>query len=477
MKKLDQYILKQFLLPFSATFFVVLFLLVMQFLWASVKEIAGKGLDIFIIIELLFYVAITLVTLAVPLAVLLSSIMSFGNFGEKYELAAIKASGIPISRVFRPLIILMIFLSIGMYFFSEYIFPYANYKRLNLQSNMIRKHASLKLRPGVFDTSIPGYYMRIKNKVKKGDIEILHDVFIQNYSDFNEDQQTLIAKQGKLLPSANPNFLILELEDGVSYKDEIKGKGNSALEKQPTNFTEFSKMVRYIDISSMVSFNKDSVLRDDHYLMLNSRQLYRNIDSLKALKEKELDNQSKTNYSKINSAENKEIIDSLLVNKEIKITSLFQGIEKSKIDILNSAIGRSKNNYQQFIGQDKRINYREKLIGKHQITLYKKLSTAIACLVLFFIGAPLGSIVRKGGLGLPFVIAVVIFVIYHIIGITGENLVTRGRLDAFIGTWLSSIILLPFGIYLTYKATMDSPLFDLNLYLYSIQSIFRKGKN
>ena len=446
----------------------------MQFFWRYVKDIAGKGLDVFTIIELLFYASMTLIPFGVPLAVLLSSIMSFGDFGEKYELAAIKASGIPISRAFRPLIVFMIFLSIGMYFFSEYILPHANYKMLNLQSNMIRKHATLQLRPGVFDTAIPGYYMRIKNKDKKGDIEILHDVFIQNSSDFNKDQQTLVAKQGKLLPSPNPNFLILELEHGVSYKDDIENKSRMELERQPMNSMKFSKMTQYIDISYIANFKKDSVLSSDHYLMLNSGQLSRNIDSLKTLKKKNLDSQTKNNYSRINPAEKKELLDSLLVNKKSEITSLFQGMEKYKIEILNAAVAQSQSDYDQLVHQNKLINWREKQIGKHQITLHKKLSAAIACLVLFFIGAPLGSIVRKGGLGLPFVIAILIFVIYYVLGITGESMVTRGRLDPFTGTWLSSIILLPFGIYLTYKATMDSPLFDANRYLDGVRSIFRK---
>ena len=474
MKKLDQYVLKQFLLPFLATFFVVLFLLVMQFFWRYVKEIAGKGLDVFTIIELLFYASMSLVPFGVPLAVLLSSIMSFGNFGEKYELAAIKASGIPVSRVFRPLIVFMIFLSIGMYFFSEYVLPHANYKMLNLQSNMIRKQATIQLRPGVFDTAIPGYYMRIKEKVKKGDIEILYDVFIQNSSNFNKDQQTLVAEQGKLLPSSNPNFLILELENGVSYKDDIENKSAMDLQRQPMNFTKFSKMTHYIDISSITNFKKDSVLSSDHYLMLNSSQLVQNIDSLKDLKKKNLESQTKRNYSMINPAREKELLDSLLVNKNTEIMSVFQGVKKHELEILKTAIAQSKYNYEQLVNQNKLFNWREKQIGKHRITLYKKLSTAIACLVLFFIGAPLGSIVRKGGLGLPFVIAIIIFVIYYVLGITGESLTTRGRLNAFTGTWLSSIVLLPFGIYLTYKATMDSPLFDANSYLESIRAVFRK---
>ncbi|MEH0008424.1 MAG: LptF/LptG family permease [Flavobacteriales bacterium] len=473
MKKLDRYILKQFLGPFLITFFVVIFLLDMLSLFAYIKDFAGKGLDMLSMLELLGYVSLSMVPMAMPLAILLSCITTFGNLGEKYELAALKASGISLACVFRSLIVVVVLLSLGMHFYMENAYPKINFHLLNMKANMVRKNAAVQFRPGVFDNSIPGYYIRVTRK-SGPENNILHDVFIQKPGSFYENQETIIAKGGKILNSPSPDYLIMELVDGKLYRDEIEGKAAVESAKQPMSVTAFHKLIQYIDISSITQVDLNKTISSEHHKMLNSRKLRAFSDSFSTLKSSKIAAYTKSALRHAIPVKNPVQIDSL-VRENRKPTKSFSGVWVDDPTIgqrlITQAITDAQRDLKTQKQQYKWLKWRTKEISRFDIELQQKWSFSCACLILFFIGAPLGSIIRKGGFGMPFLAATIIFVTYYILYLTGENMATRGRWSAFWGAWLSSIVLFPLGVYLTYKATVDSSLFDIDSYLNPIKRL------
>ncbi len=466
MKKLDQYILKQFIGPFLATFFVVVFLLDMLSLFTYIKDFAGKGLDSLSMLELLGYVSLSMVPMATPLAILLSAIMAFGNLGEKYELTALKASGISLIRVFRSLIAIVSLLSLGMHLYMENAYPKINFHLLNMKANMVRKNAAVQFRPGVFDNSIPGYYIRVAKK-SGPDNNILHDVFIQRTGGFQEDQETIVAKRGKILGSPSPDYLIMELTDGELYRDEIQGKTMAERERQPMSATSFHKLTQYIDISSITRVDLDKTISSSHHKMLNSENLRTFSDSLSTLKSNRVARYAKNTLRHAVPVKNPSQIDSPTRDSPQpahSFSSLLTNNPTADQGLIAQAITDVQGDLKTQKQQREWLEWRTKEIGRLNIELQQKWSFSCACFILFFVGAPLGSIIRKGGFGLPFLSAVIIFVTYYILYLTGENMTTRGRWNAFWGAWLNSVVLFPLGVFLTYKAVIDSSLFDLDAY-------------
>ena len=475
IKKLYKLILRSYLGPFVLTFFIALFILVMQFLWKYIDDLVGKGLQWNVIGELLFYASTTFVPLALPLAILLSSLMTFGNLGERYELVAMKSAGISLRKAMKPLIVLSVFISIFAFFFSNNILPVTNLKFKSILYDVRQQKLALNIRPGIFYNGIDGYVMRVGKKDKDG--VTIRNVIIYDHSSRMGNTNVTQADWGRMEQSDDGSILELTLYDGFNFDEKT---GRKYDHNRPMQRTYFGEQYRRFDLSEFKMMRTNEELFKNHYQMLNLKQLEISEDSLK----REMDNRA--------AGLERAIELSYFYNKQLDSTryaSLPDTIEvlapviafdsMSKADLtsiydlaLNSA--RNTRNNVEFNKSDH--ENRMILLRKHQVEWHRKFTLSIACLVLFFIGAPLGAIIRKGGLGLPLIISVVFFVIYHVISMTGEKSVKAGQMAPIVGMWLSSAILLPLGVFLTYKATTDSPLLDTESWQRFIQRFFKRRK-
>ncbi len=470
MKKLDKLILKSFIGPFIATFFIAFFVLMMQTLWKYIDDLVGKGLDFVTIITFIWYASASLLTLAMPIAILISSIMTFGNLGESFELVAIKSSGISLLRFMRPLIWVSIFLCGVAFVFSNYVIPYANLKFITLYSDIYVKKPAFDLKEGVFFTYIPNYAIKVGKKESDG--KTIHNVLIFEQNNSIQDN-CIIAEKGKMEVSEDGKYLEFNLENGYRYQE----RGNmmdSATEFTRLGFKNFKKLFDLTVLQKQQT--NDSVFRNN-FKMLSARQLNKNIDSLTNTEnvivadlEKKINQE--LNYSNLPESIWKKTTnkaDTIPYNKLIPQLSIFKVNHFALSKINDLKISTQQNSIEkESIEND---------IMFHKIEWHRKYSLSLACLVLFFIGAPLGSIIRKGGMGMPLVVAIIFFLIFHLLNMFGEKFVKESIANPFVGMWLSVIALTPIGIFLTYKAMHDSQLFNKEYYIrfaHKIQSIYRK---
>ncbi|GAB1404101.1 LptF/LptG family permease [Lentimicrobium sp.] len=475
MKKLYHLILRSYLGPLILTFFIALFILVMQFLWKYIDDLVGKGLQWQMVAELLFYASATFVPLALPLAILLSSLMTFGNLGERYELVAIKSAGISLRTAMKPLIILSVFISIFAFFFSNNVLPLANLKFKSILYDVRQQKLAINIREGIFYDGIEGYVMRVGKKEDDG--ETIRDVMIYDHSSRMGNSNVTHADWGTMKQSADGEVLELTLYDGYNYDEKMDSRNAMG---RPFQRTFFAEQYRRFDLSDFKMLRTNEDLFRNHYQMLNLEQLKLAGDSLR--------NNLKDHYLSIkqtvaNSFPFNQKLDSTAITlKSISSGDKFHNPALDSLDknqrlkAYESALTNARNIRSNVEFSKADIDARLLLIRKHEVEYHRKFTLSIACLVLFFIGAPLGAIIRKGGLGLPLVISVVFFVIYHVISMTGEKSVRAGQLDAFPGMWLSSIILLPLGIFLTVKATSDSPVFDPDVWKRLVTGKFLQKK-
>jgi len=474
LKIFDKYILKSFLEPFLATFFVVLFVLVMQSLWLAFDEIAGKGISLFFILKFLGYLALMLTPTALPIGILLSSIMALGNLSENYEMAAIKSAGISLKRVIRPLIILTLFISALNFVFLNNIYPWATLKQKNLYLNMKKKKPALALVPGAFNTEIPGYSIKFEEKYGEEE-NLLKNVQIADLSAAKGKIKVITAEKGIISTEEGSKYMTLTLENGNYYEEHIK---KSMLPKErakmPASNATFETYIINIDISS---FNDEDSLDGEkikeHQGMLSIVQL----DSISKAKKVTYDQyiytraqyfyniiEAKKLYKYHDSLIDKKLNPDILENFNTKNKSI---VLSESLQLLKRTIDRKKNQKKSFKDQRKLLN-----LYDHEFNY--RISFSLACLVLFFIGAPLGSIIRKGGFGLPMIMAITIFVIYFFISQLGRNLSEESAISAIFGSWLSTLILLPFGFLLTKRATKGMGIFNIDAVLENIQKFFAK---
>ncbi len=476
MKIFDKYILKSFLQPFLATFFVVLFVLVMQSLWLAFDEIAGKGIDIFFILNFLGYLALMLTPTALPIGILLSSIMALGNLSENYEFAAIKSAGVSLKRVIRPLIILTLFLSCLNFVFLNNIYPWATLKQKNLYLNMKKKKPALALVPGIFNTEIPGFTIKFDEKYGEEE-NLLKNVQISDLSAGKGNIKKITAEKGVISTEEGSKYMTLTLENGNYYEEHVK---NVMLPKDkakmPASKAAFNTYTINIDISS---FNDEDRLNNEdikaHHGMLSIKQLD-SISKEKKITYDELTQSNATNFYHAVYAKKLYKYHDTLIDKTLdqNILNNFNLNNRNIVingaqQILTRSIDRNKN-------QKKRFKDHRKLLNLYDFEFSYRISFALACLVLFFIGAPLGSIIRKGGFGLPMIMAIVIFVFYFFISQLGKNLSEESAISALLGSWLSTILLLPFGILLTKRATTGMGIFNIDTVFENIFKIFKKFK-
>ena len=495
MKRLHFFVLKSYLGPLVATFLISMFVLLMQFLWRYIDDLVGKGLDSSIIAEFLLYVSTTLVPMALPLAVLLASIMTFGNLGENYELIALKASGISLFRVMYPLIVLTIFMTVFAFFFSNNVLPVANLKAKVLLYDIKQQKPELSIKEGIF-TNLEGYSIKVGRIDKESGM--MHDLIIYNHSQSkgSKDEVT-VADSGKIIVDDSRGVTEFILYSGSVYTEEI-AKG-----RRRKNYP--FRRVYYGEQRMRISMAKDELKRSDEsvfsgsYYMLNISQLKHAKDSLSiVLAEKQKSFAEKcisVDYFR-NASRRKAIADSRpkdkirvpdnLVDKRhdskilekkternevLNADSIFQLMPiDSKVRAIDRSLSYARNVSHSIHMEKASFENQKEVIRRHEIEWHKKFTLSFACFIFFFIGAPLGSIIRKGGLGPPVVISVVFFIVYYIISMIGERSAREGVLDSWQGMWMSSILLLPLGVLLTWKAVTDSEILNSDLYI----NFFRK---
>lgn len=447
----------------------------MFFLFKYIDDLIGKGFEWYTIAEVMVYASATNVAMALPLAVLLSSIMTFGNLGENYELVAIKSAGVSLQKAMRPLFVLIIGLAISSFFFSDYMLPRANAKFYSLLYDIRSKKLSFLIKPGVFNNSIPGYAIRVDRK-GEGGIDSLYGLLIYDHTNFSGIPKIIMAKQGRMTKTSDGKYMILQLSDGIRYEE---GSGNGIYDPRRT-FTRmrFKETEVKLDFSTFGKMSRtDESALGNNAPMLNLKGLKKREDSLKKNLDS-LDRYAKINISSYYKANNvakgytkiktpvkliKGSILDVIPKKDLQATL------QNGVDLTTSVKQVVNNNITEF-------DFKSKDVIRTKVEFQRKYTLAVSCLLLFFIGAPLGAIIRKGGLGLPVVIAVFFFLVYHIISTVSEKSAKEGTLDPVIGMWMAVIILTPLGVFLTYKATVDSALFDIDYYKQLILNLFKRKK-
>jgi len=461
-------VLTSFLGPFSATFFVVLFVLLMQFLWKYIDDLVGKGLEWNVIGELLFYASATLVPLALPLAILVSSIMTMGNLAEHYELVAAKAAGISLRRILAPLMVLALLISGLAFVFSNYMLPYTNLKMGSLLYDVKQQKPAFYIQEGIFYNGMDGYSIKIGKK--DGDNQTLHQVMIYDHTAHQGNNKVILAEKGTMAMSDDERFLIITLFNGYSYEDQ-RGAGQNLHETNPFLRTHFSTYKIRFDLSTFKLSRTNEDLFKDNYQMLNLKQLEQSLDSLnKQFADRQMDSRKviQTHYMTFR--------DSLLKSGDADTTGLASFEMQQPVNLYENALGQARNIHSFLNSIDDELDSRNKLIARFAIEKERKYTLSIAVFILFLIGAPLGAIIRKGGIGTPVVVSVVFFLVFHITSIMGEKFSREGVLDPSFGMWIAPAMLLPIGIFLTYKATHDSALFDMEAYTRIFKKLTGKRK-
>jgi lipopolysaccharide export system permease protein len=469
VKILDKYILKTFVTTFLSVFVILFLIFILQTVWLFIAELSGKGLDFEIILKFLLYKMPGVVPLVIPLSVLLASIMTFGDFAENYEFAAMKSAGISLKRALKNLAIFMFVFSIGAFFFANNVIPFAEYKFVNLRKNIAQKKPAMAIAEGQFST-IGTYSIKVDKKSGENG-NTLTGVTIHQKSTNGEGNKIVIkAQNGQLVGNDNSNLLKLILKNGYYYEDIIPKKYEER-PKLPFAKASFKTDIINIDLSKLnsVDLNDQSVTNTD--AMLNVVELKYTLDSLNKNMKKDVvsfaDNiYARTGISNINHK----------IKSKIKSNDVFEIFDKNKkSDILSSAISNVESTIFSIDGSKMDLEFKQKTISEHKIALNDKFVVSFSCLLMFFIGAPLGAIIRKGGLGLPIVFAVLIFIIFHFVNTFGKKLAQENAIPAFLGCWLSTFILLPLAILLTHRATNDMSIsINFDFITNPVKNIFKK---
>ena len=474
MKKLHWLIIKTFLGPFVLTFFIVMFVLLMQFLWRYIDDLVGKGLELKIIAELLVYTSASLVSLALPLSILMSSLMAFGSLGEFYELTAMKSSGISLQRIMLPIILFVILISIGAFFFSTNVLPYTNLKMRALLWDVRQQRPELQIREGEFYNGVDGYSIRINERNPQNNT--LYDLKIYDHSSKRGNVSVIVADSGYMKMTSDERNLIINLWNGYSYNEQEEDRRKMP-KTYPHRMDKFKEQRIVIELTGFGLQRSDEALFKNDYQMMSLKQLTEVEDSLRwdlKLRENQFIRTLITyNLFKVRNVKKPQIseirmnIHAPKANPSIvNMDSLYNTFSISdKRGILQRVMINVRSTKSYVESSVENLKYKKKILRRHEIEWHRKFTLSIACLIFLFIGAPLGAIIRKGGLGMPTVVSVLLFIFYYVISLTGEKVVRESVLRSYQGMWLSSFILLLIGIFLTYKATTDSVIFNIDIYL------------
>lgn len=523
-KRLHRFMLKTFLPLFAMTFFIVLFIVLMQFLWKYIDDLVGKGLSLDVLGELFFYAAVSMVPMALPLAILLASLMTFGNLGEKFELTAMKASGIPLIRVMAPLIVTVGIIAIGAFFFQNDILPKAQVKMWTLLFSMRQKSPELEIPEDVFYDQIPGFNLYVKQKDKV--TGMLRGVMIYDVSSGGDNATILTADSAQLAMTPDMRYLYLHLYKGEQFenlRDQNNRKNGmntpfrreTFLDKQVLipfdanfnrldedglrkqyvgkNISELRQAMDSINhrIDSIGNVNKPGLVNSELSMVKSvgigyesdypqapgafNRPGYAGAENEFNGSDMNTDGASgrlSSAHKSSNSVSGprvtfaKNLDERLASAPSLDIRSLIDSLpDEAKIEVYGSALTQITRRKESLLFKGEMMGDEKRILRRNDIELVKKFTLSVACLIFFFIGAPLGAIIRKGGLGTPLVISVLLFVVYYIIDNTGYKMARDGKIEVWIGMWLSTFILAPLGVYVTWKAMNDSAVFDKDRYV------------
>jgi len=487
MKKLDNFIIRSFVGPFFVTFFLVLFILALQFLWIYIDELVGKGLGIGVIFEFLGWAACTLIPMALPLATLLASIMTLGSLGERNELLAMKAAGVPLQRILSPLIVVSALISVGAFFASNNLIPISYNKIYTLREDIARTKDEIKIPTGTFYKGIEGYVLRVDRRDRH---DMMHDIIIYDHNDRNGNVNITLADSGRMSITPDKQYLTFDLHHGCSYQEEnrMNYRDTSAELSKVT----FDRQLVIISLADYTFTRSEDERFGSEVMSKDLAQLRHDRDSLSAEFDSVLVMQQ-TRILKSSVLEFMYQLDTAWLASNAKggmpADSIFSG---RSLEEQISAYQNAQSNIPTLIDQVENCNREDYRfvdpLRRTDIESYRKFSLSIACLIFFFIGAPLGAIIRKGGFGTPVIVSIVFFLFYYVIDISGKKLAREGTLTPLAGTFISSAVLLPIGIFLTSKSTKDSTIFNTDSYkaffamigkavkqhYFKIRNIFRK---
>lgn len=486
IKRLYLFMLQSFVPVFCMTFFICLFIVLMQFLWSHIDDLVGKGLGIDVIGELFFYAALTMIPMALPLAILLASLMTFGNLGERFELTAMKAAGVSLLNVMKPLIVLIGLIAVGAFFFQNNVLPIAQTKMFTLLFSMRQKSPEMEIPEGVFYDQIPGRNIYVETKDPK--TGTLRNMMIYDMSQGFDNARVILADSGHMSFSEDRTHLYLQLWQGELFEN-LRDAAGATMKNVPYRRESFSTKELVIPFDANFNRLDEQGIRNQ-YVGKNITELRATIDSVSAmidsagavdgreLKEAPRMGVSYYTYKVVTPGRPAEKIrrGDVAAPHIYDIDSVFsRGASTYNLNYVNSALSRAQRHKTEYEFKAVAREDDLKVVRRHSMEMQKKFTLSFACLIFFFIGAPLGAIIRKGGLGMPIVISVLLFIIYYIIDNTGFKMARDGHIEVWEGMWLSSAILLPLGIFLTYKAVNDSAVFNRDAYV----NVFRKlmGRN
>lgn len=476
LRKIHLMLLRKYLGPLVVTFFIAEFVLLMQFLWKYIDELVGKGLDLFTLSQLLFYASVTFIPLALPISVLLSSLMTFGSIGEHYELAAAKSVGISLWQLMKPIFFVSIILAFSAFYFSNNILPLANLKMTRLLYDISNTKPALNIKEGIFYRDIENMVIKISKKEKDG--KTIHNIIIYDHSKYTGNTNIIISRSGQMDVTPDKQYLILKLFNGFIYKEKLEKREDYI--NRPLERIKFRMLTKKIDLSSFAMQRTNEEFFKEHYQMMDILQLKLMSDSL-AIEAANLKTKFASQVigywhffhnmdSLINIKDNNSTLEDTMFLDNFNVTT--------QKFIVENAIRSAQNIAQILEYQQMELKSVLKYYRRYLVEMHRKFTLSIACVLLFFIGAPLGAIIRKGGLGMPLVVATLIFIMYYVISIIGEKFVREGAWNIFFGMWISSIILAPISVWITYKTFQDSPVMDSeawNRFLERVLFLFKKA--
>ena len=464
MKIINKYLCKNFLGPFVLTFFVALFVLLMQFVWKWVDELVGKGLEVSVMMKLLFYAAVSLSSMAFPLAVMLASLMTFGNMGERYEIVALKSAGVSTRKMMTPLAFLTVLITIISFLFSDQVIPRATLKLRMLLYDIQEQKPALNIEEGVFYDGFDNYSILVGKKMPDG--ETVKDILIYDHSRRQGNTSVTYAETGTMTVTPDKHYLLFTLRNG-SFWDETSSMGinRGKPSRLPLMRASFDKQYKRFDMSDFSLGQADAELFQGHSSAMTNKQLSEEIDSMKVQIRNIEENTANVFFNNL-----------YYYNSFVRTDEKFKTLDSSRTldlaamspDLRSRVLNHAENSSRAFIYNMQfnyvDANYRTTNMWSYQIELQRKYRLAVACLLFFFIGAPLGSIIRKGGIAIPLVFTVLFFVIYFALSVIGEKIAKGSVMPVWFGTWMSSFILLPLCVFLTYHATMDTAVLSPDTY-------------
>lgn len=465
MKKLDRFLIHSFIWPFIMTFCIVIFVLAMQFLWVYIDELVGKGLGLSVIMEFLGWAAATMMPMALPLATLLASIMTLGGLGERNELLAMKAAGIPLSRILMPLIVISGGITTGAFFASNDLIPVAYNKIYTLLDDIGRTKEEIKIPVGTFYDGIDGYILRMEGK--NPETGMMYNLSIYDHTKYNGNSSLTLADSGAMRITPDKSKLIFDLYNGCSYQEDNRITYRDTSLDLRRLF--FSKQTLMISLDNYTFSRTDDNRFGDEVMAKDLKEIQADLDSLTI----EYDSLYRRQYKRYINTLGLQYHYQLDTSRNSKITgsfeidSLFAAAvtkERMGIESVRGAISRIQTASELITNFEREGYMYIDPIRRRHIESFRKFTLSLACLIFFFIGAPLGALIRKGGLGTPSIISILFFLVYYIIDISGKKLARDGAISPFVGTFIASAVLLPIGVFLTWKSTKDSSLFNLDMY-------------